>query len=317
MWPSRRNGSHRPGIAPRKAFTHRLRASMVRRFRRSSGMDQFKSKIAPADGKLAILLPGMGAVATTFIAGVEAVKAGLSKPIGSLTQMAQLRLGKRSEKRWAKIKDLVPLAKLDDLVFGGWDPIPDDAYTAAAKAKVLSPEHLSVLKDRLSAIKPMPAVFDQNVVKRLDGTHVKKGSKRELANALMQDIRGFMDKNKCARAVMVWCASTEAYQEAGPEHQSIAAFEKALDENHPNIFPSQLYAYAAIMSGVPYLNGAPNMSCDFPAMIQLAEKKGVAIGGKDFKTGQTLMKTIIAPGLKARMLGMEGWFSTNILGNRD
>ncbi len=280
-------------------------------------MDQFKSKVAPADGKLAVLLPGMGAVATTFIAGVEAVRAGLAKPIGSLTQMAQIRLGKRSEKRWSMIKDLVPLAKLDDLVFGGWDPIPDDAYTAAAKAKVLSPEHLAQLQARLSEIKPMPAVFDKNVVKRLDGTHVKKGSKRELANALMKDIRGFMDKHKCRRAVMVWCASTEAYQEAGPEHQSIAAFEKALDENHPNIFPSQLYAYAAIMSGVPYLNGAPNMSCDFPALIELAEKKGVAIGGKDFKTGQTLMKTIIAPGLKARMLGMEGWFSTNILGNRD
>jgi len=280
-------------------------------------MDQFKSKVAPAEGKLAVLLPGMGAVATTFIAGVESVKAGLSKPIGSLTQMAQIRLGKRSEKRWAMIKDLVPLAKLDDLVFGGWDPIPDDAYTAAAKAKVLSPEHLAQLKDRLSAIRPMPAVFDKNVVKRLDGSNVKKGSKREMANALMQDIRGFMDKNKCSRAVMVWCASTEAYQEAGPEHQSIAAFEKALDADHPNIFPSQLYAYAAIMCGIPYLNGAPNMSCDFPALIELAEKKGVAIGGKDFKTGQTLMKTIIAPGLKARMLGMEGWFSTNILGNRD
>ena len=280
-------------------------------------MDQFKSKVAPADGKLAVLLPGMGAVATTFIAGVEAVKAGLGKPIGSLTQMAQIRLGKRSEKRWSMIKDLVPLARLEDLVFGGWDPIPDDAYTAAAKAKVLSPEHLSKLKTSLSAIKPMPAVFDKNVVKKLDGSHVKKGSKRELANALIQDIRAFMDKNKCARAVMVWCGSTEAYQEAGPEHQSIAAFEKALDENHPNIYPSQLYAYAAIQSGVPYLNGAPNLSCDFPALIELAEKKGVAIGGKDFKTGQTLMKTILAPGFKARYLGLEGWYSTNILGNRD
>src|SRR6266478_4191167 len=238
-------------------------------------------------------------------------------PVGSLTQMAHIRLGKRSEKRWAMIKDLVPLARLDDLVFGGWDPIPDDAYTAAAKAKVLSPEHLAQLKSSLSQIKPMAAVFDRNVVKRLEGANVKKGTKRELANQLIQDIRGFMDKNKCSRAVMVWCASTEAYQEAGPEHQSIAAFEKALDADHPNIYPSQLYAYAAIMSGVPYLNGAPNMSCDFPALVELAEKRGVAIAGKDFKTGQTLMKTIIAPGLKARMLGMEGWFSTNILGNRD
>jgi myo-inositol-1-phosphate synthase len=269
-------------------------------------MDELKSKVAPADGKLAVLLPGMGAVATTFIAGVEAVKAGLSKPIGSLTQMAHIRLGKRSEKRWSMIKDFVPLAKLEDLVFGGWDPIPDDAYTAAAKAKVLSAEHLAQLKPVLSKIKPMPAVFDKNVVKRLDGTHIKKGTKRELANALIQDIRGFMDKNKCSRAVMVWCASTEAYQQPGPEHQSLAAFEKALDADSPNIFPSQLYSYAAISCGIPYLNGAPNLSADFPAMIEYAEKKGVAIGGKDFKTGQTLMKTIIAPGLKARMLGMEG-----------
>src|ERR1041385_3226147 len=178
---------------------------------RSKRMDQFKSKVAPAEGKLAVLLPGMGAVATTFIAGVEAVRAGLAKPIGSLTQMASIRLGKRSEKRSSMIKDLVPLAKLDDLVFGGWDPIPDDAYTAAAKAKVLSPEHLSKLKAALSAIRPMPAVFDHAVVKKLDGTHVKKGTKREMANALMQDIRAFMDKNKCSRAVMVWCGSTEAY----------------------------------------------------------------------------------------------------------
>jgi len=276
-----------------------------------------QSRVAPAQGKLAVLLPGMGAVATTFIAGVEAARKKIATPIGSLTQLGHIRLGKRSEKRWSKISDLVPLATLDDLVFGGWDPIADDAYTAASKAKVLNPEHLSQLKPFLEQIKPMPAVFEQKWAKRLDGKHVKTGSKREQANALMHDIRAFMDKNNCTRAVMVWCASTEAYQEAGPEHATIAAFEKALDENHPNIAPSQLYAYAAIMSGVPYMNGAPNLSCDFPAMIELAEKKGVPIGGKDFKTGQTLMKTIIAPGLKARMLGMEGWFSTNILGNRD
>ena len=281
-------------------------------------MEEFKpAKIAPATGKLAVLLPGMGAVATTFIAGVEATRRGIAKPIGSLTQLAQIRLGKRSEKRWKMIKDLVPLSSLDDLVFGGWDPIPDDAYTAAVKAKVLTPENLNSLKSFLQTIKPMPAVFDRNVVKKLEGTHFKTGSKRELANQLIADIRGFMDKNRCARAVMVWCASTEAYQEAGPEHQSLAAFEKALDADHPNIFPSALYAYAAITCGIPYLNGAPNLSADFPAMIEFAEKQGVAIGGKDFKTGQTLMKTIIAPGLKARMLGMEGWFSTNILGNRD
>jgi len=199
----------------------------------TESMEQLKSKVAPADGKLAVLLPGMGAVATTFIAGVEAVRAGLAKPIGSLTQMASIRLGKRSEKRWAMIKDLVPLARLEDLVFGGWDPIPDDAYTAAAKAKVLSAEHLAQLKPSLSQIRPMAAVFDKNVVKRLEGANVKKGTKRELANQLMQDIRAFMDKNKCSRAVMVWCASTEAYQEQAPAHQSLAAFERALDANDP------------------------------------------------------------------------------------
>ncbi|MBS2024364.1 MAG: inositol-3-phosphate synthase, partial [Deltaproteobacteria bacterium] len=276
-----------------------------------------QTKVAPATGKLAVLLPGMGAVATTFMAGVEAARRGISSPIGSLTQLGDLRLGKRSEKRHKKIKDFVPLADLNDLVFGGWDPIPDDAYTAASKAKVLSPEHLAQLKPFLETIKPMPAVFDKSWVKKLDGTHFKKGTKRELANALIQDIRGFMDKNQCTRAVMVWCGSTEAFQEAGPEHKSLAAFEKAIDENHPNIAPSQLYAYAALQCKVPYMNGAPNLSLDFPAALELAEKNGVAIGGKDFKTGQTLMKTIIAPGLKARMLGMDGWFSTNILGNRD
>ena len=280
-------------------------------------MTEPKSKIAPATGKLAVLTPGMGAVATTLYAGVEATRRGIAQPIGSLTQMGQIRLGKRSEKRWAKIKDFVPLANLEDLVFGGWDPIPDDAYTAASRAGVLSAEHLAPLKDFLSAIKPMTAVFDRSWVKRLDGTNVKTGSKRQLVEQVQQDIRGFMDKNKCSRVVIVWCGSTEAYQEAGPEHQTLAAFEKALDENHPNIAPSQIYTYAALSMGIPYMNGAPNLSLDFPAMVELAEKKGAAIGGKDFKTGQTLMKTIIAPGLKARMLGMEGWFSTNILGNRD
>ncbi|TMA24185.1 MAG: inositol-3-phosphate synthase [Deltaproteobacteria bacterium] len=269
-------------------------------------MSEFKqTRIAPAEGKLAVLLPGMGAVATTFIAGVEATRRGLGKPIGSLTQMAHIRLGKRSEKRWAMIKD------------GGWDPIPDDAYTAATKAKVLGTEILKPLEEHLRSIRPMPAVFDQNWVKRLDGKNVKTGTKREQAEQLEQDIRAFLDKNKCTRAVMVWCASTEAYCEAGPQHQSLEAFEKALDKNDPAIAPSQIYAYAAIRMGIPYLNGAPNLSADFPAMIELAERKGTPIGGKDFKTGQTLMKTIIAPGLKARMLGMEGWFSTNILGNRD
>ena len=281
-------------------------------------MSEFKqTRIAPAEGKLAVLLPGMGAVATTFIAGVEATRRGLGKPIGSLTQMAHIRLGKRSEKRWAMIKDLVPLATLDDLLFGGWDPIPDDAYTAASKAKVLSQDLLSPMSEYLSTIRPMPAVFDHSWVKRLDGKNVKTGKKRHLVEQIEQDIRAFLDKNKCTRAVMVWCASTEAYCEAGPQHQSLEAFEKALDKNDASIAPSQIYAYAAIRMGIPYLNGAPNLSADFPAMIELAERKGTPIGGKDFKTGQTLMKTIIAPGLKARMLGMEGWFSTNILGNRD
>jgi len=281
-------------------------------------MSEFKqTRIAPAEGKLAVLLPGLGAVATTFIAGVEAARRGLGKPIGSLTQMAHIRLGKRSEKRWGMIKDIVPLAKLDDLVFGAWDPIPDDAYTAATKAKVLAPELLSPMSQYLSSIRPMPAVFDHEVVKRIDGKNVKKGTKRQLADQLEQDIRAFLDKNNCSRAVMVWCASTEAYCEPGPQHQSLGEFEKALDKNDPCIAPSQIYAYAAVKMGIPYLNGAPNLSADFPAMIELAEKKGTPIGGKDFKTGQTLMKTIIAPGLKARMLGMEGWFSTNILGNRD
>ena len=280
--------------------------------------DQTARRIAPAKGKLGVLCVGLGAVATTFIAGVENVRRGAAKPFGSLTQMGTIRLGKRTEGRAPLIRDFVPLADLKDLVFGAWDPLPDDAYAAARHAGVLDRhEHLEPIADFLQAIKPMPAVFDHAWVKRLEGRNVKSGAKRELANQLMQDIRAFMDKNKCSRAVMVWCASTEAYQEAGPAHRSLAAFEKALDANDPAIAPSQIYAYAAISSGVPYLNGAPNLSADFPAMIELAEKKGVAIGGKDFKTGQTLMKTIIAPGLKARMLGMEGWFSTNILGNRD
>src|SRR5207248_9492718 len=234
--PEWRNGPPDQNDGREKTFTPSRRALMVRRTAPQGAtpapemkrMDQFKSKVAPADGKLAVLLPGMGAVATTFIAGVEAVKAGLGKPIGSLTQMAHVRLGKRSEKRWAMIKDLGPLARLQDLVFGGWDPIPDDAYTAAVKAKVLSPEHLAQLQPTLSKIRPMPAVFDKNVVKRLEGANVKRGTKREFANQLIQDIRGFMGKNKSTRAVMVWCASTEAYQEAGSEHQSIAAVEKAL-----------------------------------------------------------------------------------------
>jgi myo-inositol-1-phosphate synthase len=272
----------------------------------------------PATGRLGVLTPGLGAVATTFIAGVESIRRGLSKPIGSLTQMATIRLGKRTDKRSPYIKEFVPLATLDDLVFGAWDPIPDDALTAARKAGVLQEKHLEPIADFLAAIKPMPAVFDQKYVSRLSGTNVKKGkSKRDLAEQLRQDIREFKAKHKLDRIVMVWCASTEIYIKAGPQHATIEQFEKAMDRNDEAIAPSMLYAWAAIMEGVPFANGAPNLTVDTPALLQLAISRGVAVSGKDFKTGQTWMKTVIAPGLKARMLGLEGWYSTNILGNRD
>jgi myo-inositol-1-phosphate synthase len=272
----------------------------------------------PATGRLGVLTPGLGAVATTFIAGVESIRRGLSKPIGSLTQMATIRLGKRTDKRSPYIKEFVPLASLDDLVFGAWDPIPDDALTAARKAGVLQEKHLEPIADFLAAIKPMPAVFDQKYVSRLSGTNVKKGkTKRDLAEQLRQDIRDFKAKHKLDRIVMVWCASTEIYIKAGPQHATIEQFEKAMDRNDEAIAPSMLYAWAAIMEGVPFANGAPNLTVDTPALLQLALSRGVPVSGKDFKTGQTWMKTVIAPGLKARMLGLEGWYSTNILGNRD
>ena len=272
----------------------------------------------PATGRLGVLTPGLGAVATTFIAGVESVRRGLSRPIGSLTQMATIRLGKRTDKRSPYIKDFAPLATLDDLVFGAWDPIPDDALTAARKAGVLQEKHLEPIADFLAAIKPMPAVFDQKYVSRLSGTNVKKGkSKRDLAEQLRQDIRDFKARHKLDRVVMVWCASTEIYIKAGPQHATIEQFEKAMDRNDEAIAPSMLYAWAAIMEGVPFANGAPNLTVDTPALLQLAIARGVPVSGKDFKTGQTWMKTVIAPGLKARMLGLEGWYSTNILGNRD
>ncbi len=272
----------------------------------------------PATGRLGVLTPGLGAVATTFIAGVESIRRGLSKPIGSLTQMATIRLGKRTDKRSPYIKEFVPLASLDDLVFGAWDPIPDDALTAARKAGVLQEKHLDPIADFLAAIKPMPAVFDQKYVSRLSGTNVKKGkTKRDLAEQLRQDIRDFKAKHKLDRIVMVWCASTEIYIKAGPQHATIEQFEKAMDRNDEAIAPSMLYAWAAIMEGVPFANGAPNLTVDTPALLQLALSRGVPVSGKDFKTGQTWMKTVIAPGLKARMLGLEGWYSTNILGNRD
>jgi myo-inositol-1-phosphate synthase len=276
-------------------------------------------QITPAQGKLGVLCVGLGAVATTFIAGVENVRRGAARPIGSITQMGTIRLGKRTEKRAPLIRDFVSLAGLPDLVFGAWDPIPDDAYTAALRAGVLDRhEHLEPIAPFLKGIKPMPAVFDQSYVKRLEGKNVKPGnSKRELVEALRKDIRQFKTKHKCERLVMVWCASTEIFISPGPAHWTLEAFEKAIDANDPSIAPSMLYAYAAIMEGVPFANGAPNLTCDFPAMEQLAKNKGVAIGGKDFKTGQTMVKTVLSPMFKARMLGVAGWYSTNILGNRD
>jgi myo-inositol-1-phosphate synthase len=274
--------------------------------------------IRPATGKLGVLIPGMGAVATTFMAGVEAIRRGLAKPIGSLTQMGTIRLGKRTEGRSPPISEFVPLAALKDIVFGGWDLFPDDAYQAAVKAGVLSKEHLDPLKDFLSGIKPMPAVFDQEYVKKLTATHAKTGrSKADLAEQVMDDIKAFKKQHGLERLVMIWCGSTEVHRNPTAVHASLAAFEKGLAESDPEIAPSQIYAYAALKSGVPYANGAPNLTVDTPALRELAKKNGVPITGKDFKTGQTLMKTILAPGFKARLLGVEGWFSTNILGNRD
>lgn len=274
--------------------------------------------IKPATGKLGILTPGMGAVATTFMAGVDAVRRGLAKPIGSLTQMGTIRLGKRTDNNSPLIKDFLPLADLKDIVFAGWDLFPDDAYQAAAKAGVLNEKHLGQSKDFLSGIKPMPAVFEQSYVKRLTATHKKTGkSKMDLAEQVIADIEGFRKREQLDRLVMVWCGSTEAYRELAPVHASIAAFEKGLAESDPEIAPSQIYAYAALKCRVPYANGAPNLTLDTPALTELAKKNEVPISGKDFKTGQTFMKTIISPGLKARLLGIDGWYSTNILGNRD
>ncbi len=265
-----------------------------------------------------MLTPGLGAVATTFIAGVESIRRGLTKPIGSLTQMATIRLGQRAEKRAPLIRDFVPLAGLNDIVFGAWDPIPDDAYTSAKKAGVLDNAHLEPLKDFLQSITPMPAVFDQHYVTRIHGTHVKTGkTKRDLAEQLRKDIRDFKAAHACDRLVAVWCGSTEIFIEPSAVHASIDAFERAMAENHPDIAPSMVYAWACIMEGVPYNNGAPNLAVDTLALQALAEREGVPISGKDFKTGQTWLKTVIAPALKARMLGLAGWYSTNILGNRD
>ncbi len=280
--------------------------------------EQARREIAPAQGRLGVLLAGLGAVATTFIAGVENVRRGSGLPIGSLTQMGTIRLGKRTDRRAPKIREFVPLADLKDLVFAAWDPIPDDAYTAATKAGVLGRDHLEPIADFLKNITPMPAAFDQNYVKRLQGTNVKRGkTKRELAEQLREDIRAFKKRAGCDRLVLVWCASTEVFITPGPAHQTLAAFEKAMEQNDPSIAPSMLYGWAALMEGVPFANGAPNLTVDIPALERLAEEKRLPIGGKDFKTGQTMMKTVLAPMFKARMLGLAGWYSTNILGNRD
>lgn len=274
--------------------------------------------IAPAKGKLGVLLVGLGAVSTTFIAGVEAIKRGLAQPIGSLTQLASIRLGKRTENRNPRIKEFVPLADLDDLVFGAWDIFSDSAYDAAVHAGVLERDLLEQLKPALSKIKPMPAAFDQKYVKRLSGTNVKQGANKfELAEQIIADIEAFKKKNKCSRLVMVWCASTEIFLKETAQHKTIKSLETAMKANHPSIAPSMLYAYAAIKCGVPFANGAPNLTVDIPAIRELAVQNNVPICGKDFKTGQTFLKTLIAPGLKSRMLGLDGWYSTNILGNRD
>jgi myo-inositol-1-phosphate synthase len=264
------------------------------------------------------MLAGLGAVSTTFIAGVFAVRKGLAQPFGSLTQMGTIRLGKRTEGRSPLIKDFVPLAALDDLVFAGWDIFEDTCYEAAVHAGVLEPALLEKIKDEMSAIRPMKAVFDRQYVKRLDGPNVKKGaSKKDLAEQVRADIRAFKADHGLDRVVLIWCGSTEVYMTEAPAHATPESFERALEESDPAIPSSMIYAYAAIMEGVPYANGAPNLSADIPALITLAQRNGVPVTGKDFKTGQTLIKTVIAPGLKARLLGINGWYSTNILGNRD
>jgi myo-inositol-1-phosphate synthase len=274
--------------------------------------------IAAAAGKLGVLLVGLGAVSTTVIAGVHAIRKRLAPAVGSLTELGTIRLGKRTDRRSPKIRDFVDLARLDDIVFGGWDIFQEDCYSAARTAGVLEPSLLDRLRPELEAVRPMPAVFDRHYVKRLDGPNVKKAaSKKELAEQLVADIRAFKRENGCDRLVMVWCGSTEIYMKESDVHQSVDALEQGLERSDPSIPPSMIYAYAAIKEGIPYANGAPNLSADVPALIELSARTRSPIAGKDLKTGQTLMKTMIAPGLKARLLGVNGWYSTNILGNRD
>ena len=274
--------------------------------------------IAPATGRLGVLTPGLGAVASTFIAGVIAARQGLQPPIGSVSQMAHIRLGTKEDGRNPLIREFVPLADLDDIVFGGWDPISPNALEAARTCGVLNESDLAAISSELEGVVPMDAVFDQEWVSRLEGVRVKDiPNKWDQAMALIDDIAAFKDENDCDRLVMVWCGSTEAFQEPSAVHSSVAAFEEGLKNNDPNISPSQIYVYASLQSDVPFANGAPNLSTDLDCMVELSETRGVPIAGKDFKTGQTLMKTMLAPGFKARMLGLRGWYSTNILGNRD
>ena len=275
-------------------------------------------RFAPTDGKLGVLIPGLGAVSTTFIAGVEAVKRGLGLPIGSLTQLATVRLGKRTEGRAPLIKDFVPLASINDLEFCAWDIFEDNAYQSARNASVLDPALIEKVREPLEQIHPMEAVFDRRYVRRINGPNVKEGhNKMDKAEMLMEDIRQFQARTKVKRMVMIWCGSTEVFHTSSEVHESLKRFERGLQQNDPEIAPSQIYAYAALKLGIPYANGAPNLTTETPALLELAREKDVPICGKDFKTGQTFIKTLIAPGLKARMLGLSGWFSTNILGNRD
>ena len=274
--------------------------------------------IREPEGKLGVLMPGMGAVATTLVAGVELIRKGLAEPVGSLTQLGTIRLGKRIENRVPNIQEFVPLVGLGDLVFGGWEAFPDDAYEAATLAGVLQKEHLNAVRDELKEVKPFPAVFDPYYVARIDATHTKEySSLREAAEQVRDDIRFFKREHDLEEAVMINCASTEAYAQPQKAHFALEEFEAALDRSDPSVSPAMVYAYAALMEDVPYANGAPSLAADIPALVELAEERGVPVAGKDFKTGQTLMKTMVAPGLKARMLGLEGWYSTNILGNRD
>jgi myo-inositol-1-phosphate synthase len=304
VWDTGREVNRRPLYA---TTTEKLREFMEK-----------PKNVAPPRGKLGVLLPGMGAVATTFMAGVELVRQKKAVPVGSLTQMATIRLGKRTDARSPKIKDFIKLAKLEDMVFGGWDIFPESSYEAAEKAGVLDPHHLASVKQFLSKIKPMPAAFDREYVKMLDGKNVKKGkSKYDVALQIKDDIAKFKKRHGCSRLVMLWCGSTEVFMTPHEVHETAESFEEAMKDSHPAIAPSMLYAWAAISSGIAYGNGAPNLTVDIPAMQELALKHNVAIGGKDFKTGQTLIKTVLAPAFKARMLGLNGWFSTNILGNRD